>query len=184
MEQLTDNVWKIHGLSNCYLLDVGAWILIDTGAEEEQSKIKEQIESIIPVDKITKVLLTHLHYDHIGNWKMFKNATFYAHPDAIAALKENAFGAVLDQETATNFKAPLEPLTDIHGLKVILTPGHTKGIVCLHYPEKKILFSGDTLFDGRHGRTDFPFSDPAEMETSLKKLEKIEYDILAPGHDV
>ena len=81
------------------------------------------------------------------------------------------------------FKVKLSPLKDLLGLKIIKTPGHTKGSICLYYQKEKILFSGDTLFYNGFGRIDFPFSDPGKMEESLEKLKKIKYKILAPGHD-
>ena len=79
----------------------------------------------------------------------------------------------------------LNPLPkNIQGLEVINTPGHTKGAVCLWYPEDKILFSGDTMFYNKNiGRLDLPTSVPGEMRNSLIKLLDYNYKILCPGHD-
>ena len=66
-------------------------------------------------------------------------------------------------------------------IRVIPTPGHTKGSVCLLLGN--LLFSGDTLFKGRIGRTDFPESNFKEIQQSLKNLLTLPPDtIVYPGH--
>ena len=60
--------------------------------------------------------------------------------------------------------------------KIIHTPGHSPGGVCLYEQKEKVLFSGDTLFKGTYGRTDLHHSDSAEMNLSLKKLMKLPDD--------
>ncbi|MGH2611780.1 MAG: MBL fold metallo-hydrolase, partial [Rhabdochlamydiaceae bacterium] len=68
-------------------------------------------------------------------------------------------------------------------LKVIETPGHSPGGVCLWFPKEKVLFSGDTLFQGSMGRIDFPTSRPSQMWQSLKKLAKLPPETkVYPGH--
>ena len=66
-------------------------------------------------------------------------------------------------------------------LKFIETPGHTRGSMCIFTDNK--LFSGDTLFQGSIGRTDLPTGSFDMMNTSLKKLSKLD-DIIEvyPGH--
>jgi glyoxylase-like metal-dependent hydrolase (beta-lactamase superfamily II) len=64
---------------------------------------------------------------------------------------------------------------------VLHTPGHTPGSVCLQFGED--LFTGDTLFAGSCGRTDFPGSDPAAMRRSLARLRALEKNLrVYPGH--
>ena len=65
--------------------------------------------------------------------------------------------------------------------RVLHTPGHTPGSVCLRFTEH--LFSGDTLFAGSCGRTDFPGSSPADMIRSLNRLSQLEENLnVYPGH--
>ena len=135
------------------------------------------------MDKVEKVIFTHLHYDHTGNFELFTKAKFYASKEEIELLKKNKVYAIGDPLLATKFNVTLHPLEDFLGIKIIKTPGHTKGSVCLYYEKEKVLFSGDTLFFNGFGRIDFPFSDPGKMEESLEKVGKIKYKILAPGHD-
>ncbi|MBI2138602.1 MBL fold metallo-hydrolase [Candidatus Woesearchaeota archaeon] len=183
MQQLSNNVWKLSLMSNLYLLKLKEWVVIDTGPEEDKEIVKEEISSIVPLQEISAVILTHLHFDHIGNIDLFRNAEFFASAEEIRLLKQNKLHAILNDKAAKKFSAMLHPLKDMLGLKAILTPGHTLGSVCLWYPKEKILFSGDTLFEHGYGRVDFPFSDAEAMEKSLVLVRKIPYKILAAGHD-
>lgn len=57
-------------------------------------------------------------------------------------------------------------------IKVIHTPGHTEGGICLYIKEHNILFTGDTLFAGSVGRTDLPFASNKKLKNSLKNIVK------------
>ena len=66
---------------------------------------------------------------------------------------------------------------------MIPTPGHTPGGVCYYLAQEKLLLSGDTLFAGSIGRTDFPGGDMTAMLESLKRLMELPDDTLVvPGH--
>jgi glyoxylase-like metal-dependent hydrolase (beta-lactamase superfamily II) len=74
-----------------------------------------------------------------------------------------------------------EVVCDELSFKVIHTPGHTPGGICLF--GHGVLFSGDTLFRDGIGRTDFPGASALQMETSLKELSKLPVDtVVYPGH--
>ncbi len=140
-------------------------ILIDTGSLLTRSELKKDLENLkINPGQIDIVILTHNHWDHTGNNKLFSNAKFYGNKK--------------------DFKK--EKILDINNLnikefEIIQTPGHTKGSFCILY--RDILFSGDTIFDGGYiGRTDLPGGDYDEIQKSLKKLSKIKYKTLCPGH--
>ena len=95
------------------------------------------------------------------------------------------------------FVKPLEPFSadmyildgDVLGLgrskfSFMLTPGHTRGSGCFVFEEDGVIFSGDTLFFSSIGRTDFPTSDPVQMQNSLKKLASFTKDYTVyPGHN-
>lgn len=183
MEKIANNIWKLNVDSNIYFLDLKEKIVIDVGPKQYKEIVRQELSNIIDLDKIEKVIFTHLHYDHIGNFELFPKAKFYASKEEIELLKKNRVYAIGDPLLAMKFKVKLHPLQDFLGIKIIKTPGHTKGSVCLYYEKEKILFSGDTLFVNGFGRIDFPFSDPGKMEESLEKVGKIKYKVLAPGHD-
>jgi len=184
MEKLAENIWKLNVDSNIYFLDLKEKIIIDTGPRIYKKVIEEELQKLIKLGKIEKVIFTHLHYDHSGNFDLFPNADFFASKEEIELLKQNKMYTIGDPLLALKFNIKLNPLETLKGFDIIKTPGHTKGCICLLYKKEKILFSGDTLFfNDAIGRTDFPFSSPEEMHDSLEKLKKIPYKILAPGHD-
>lgn len=175
MEKIVEGVYKINVGSSVYYLEKEK-ILIDTGEGSFGENLKE-----IDADAVKKVVFTHLHFDHVGNFNLFKNAKFYASKKEIEYFRKDALGAVLDGELAKWFRVKLNDVAELKMFKIIETPGHTVGSICLLY--KDVLFSGDTLFEDGFGRVDLPSSMPEEMERSLKKLEKIKYKCLCPGHD-
>ena len=183
METIAPNVWKLNVDSNVYLLRLKEWVVIDTGPSSAEEEVRDAISSLVPLSKVTKVAFTHLHFDHIGNFDLFPKADFFASSEEIQALGQNKMFTILDASRAREFSPKLNPLKDMLGLKVIKTPGHSPGSVCLWYEKEKILFSGDTLFAHGYGRVDFPFSDAEAMEKSLAMVKKIPYKILAAGHD-
>ncbi len=195
IKKVAPDVWKIIANSNIYILNIKSnnkegepvdeWVAIDAGDRQYHEEVKEDISQIVDPEKITKLILTHLHYDHIGNIDLFPNAKIFAHFEEINLLKEDQFGTVLSEDLLNNFDIDIEALPDtISGLKTIHTPGHTGGSTCIFWEEKKILFSGDTaFFGGAMGRTDLPTSVPEKMEESLKIVYNIDYEILCPGHD-
>lgn len=67
-------------------------------------------------------------------------------------------------------------------LDVFISPGHSPGSVCLYWPEKKILISGDVLFYGSIGRTDFPGGSHAALSKSIDRLSALDVETLVPGH--
>jgi len=179
--KVSPNVWKIANDSNIYYIK-GKNMLIDCGDRLHIEDIKKDVSALFDPLSIKIVVITHLHYDHCGCIDLFPNAKFYAHPDEIKNYKENPLGLVFDDsmvELLSHIK--LLPLIEIEDVKIIHTPGHTAGGICLLYDG--ILFTGDTLFDGGTGRTDLYSSDEAAMQKSLEMLEELEYEVLCPGHD-
>lgn len=169
--KLSKNLWRFEfSMFGCcvYLFKHdGKNILFDTGAKWNSLELKKfLIELETPPEKIHILILTHDHFDHVGNISLFQNAKIYA--------------------SKTDF--PTEKFLDVKTLKLtemklIETPGHTKGGICLWFPKEKILFSGDTLFHhGVFGRTDFPGGSASEMRESLSKLTKLNFKILCCGH--
>ena len=183
LQKISDSVWKIQADGNVYFLDLKIPTIIDTSHRLNRELVKKSITELINPKKIKRVIFTHLHTDHIGNFDLFSGAEFFASNAAIKCLKKDHVSAILDPSLAKKFNVGLKPAEDIKDLEVILTPGHTLGSICIWLKEEKILFSGDTLFRSGIGRVDLPTSEPEKMQESLAKLEKYKFKILAPGHD-
>jgi len=183
IEKVTNNVFKLKADSNVYVL-VKEKIVIDTGSRKNRDVLIDNLEKIISFKQIKKVIFTHLHYDHIGNFDLFVNAKFYASKQEIDYFNKRKFFTTLSYSIAKRFNIKLNPLEKLPGFEIIKTPGHTLGSIALFYKKEKILFSGDTLFfNNLFGRVDLPSSRPLKMRSSLKTLKEIDYKILCPGHE-
>jgi len=67
-------------------------------------------------------------------------------------------------------------------LQIIHTPGHSPGSICLYWPDNKILITGDVVFYGSIGRTDFPSGSLSLLKKSIDKLSQLDAEVLVPGH--
>lgn len=165
--------------ANCYMISTDkAAIVIDPGcySPEISDFLKDN------ADKERLILLTHGHFDHIGGAARLRGET--GTPIAIGekdapALSDpfvnlsSAFGCALEPFSADKTVADGEKITvgDIE-LTAIETPGHTVGGTC--YFTDGILFSGDILFEGSVGRTDFPGGSTAELMRSISRLLELD----------
>jgi len=188
LKKIGEKIWKFTGYdkSNIYFLDFEKKIIIDTGNRTDRNSIKNFLGRAVDFNEIQIVIFTHLHYDHSGNFDFFPNAEFYASAKEIDDFKKNNKDTVLDSGVADMLtKTELKPLpAELYGLKVIETPGHTRGSILLWYEKEKVLFSGDTYFSSKmQGRTDLPTSAKDQMKDSIMKIININYKTLCPGHD-
>ena len=189
---LGNEVYKFTGedVVNCYLLKEEN-IIIDTGNPKDREWLKGAIEAVIGLKEVKYVLLTHLHYDHSGNVRLFPNAKFYTSNEEINSFNEHKSMLTFDYGFGVNEDIERAKLLSIDkfsnpSLKVIFTPGHSPGEISFIYTGKdgkKYLFSGDVIFEHGTGRIDLPTSIPEMMDESIALLKEIEYDILCPGHD-
>jgi len=178
--------------ANCYIVgsekskDV---MIIDPGAES--SKIKNIIKTKSYNPKF--ILLTHGHGDHIGGAKDLKkefNIPVYIHKKDGNMLKDERLnftkmmyknGITLN---ADKFLEDGDKITlDNMKFEVLYTPGHTPGGISIKH--KDIVFTGDTLFKGSIGRTDFPGGSYDQLIKSIKEklLVLDEKTVVYPGHE-
>ena len=185
-QSIDTNVWKITAGSNIYIIFIGNEPIVIDAGDRKFRKEAQFVESVTDPRNVKKVIFTHLHYDHIGNFDLFPNAEFFASEEEIESLEKDREGTIADKEMAAKFSAALKPasMLNVPCLEIIKTPGHTKGSICIYHREKQILFSGDTIFKNKIvGRTDLPSSLPEEMPKTLIKLLNWKFRILCPGHD-
>ena len=132
--------------------------------------------------KINKIILTHSHYDHIQRVDELTaktQADIYFHEFEEDVIKKHIKN---DSARIIKLKDNGEIKAGNIKIKVIHTPGHTPGAICLLFENK--LITGDTLFVGAIGRTDLPGGDAIKLFESLQKLKKLDDKTeIYPGHD-
>lgn len=183
---------------NCYLLwDITKEaVLIDCGAWFPQER--EQIKKFVEDNGLTLKhhLNTHLHFDHIfGN--AFVEESFGVKAEAndadwpwAANIKERVarFGVKYDEDVPPLGRVLNDGDEILFGesrIIAISVPGHSPGSLAYYLPEEKMLFSGDALFRGSIGRTDFPDSNHRDLITTVREkiLTLPEETVVYPGHD-
>lgn len=144
--------------------------------------------------ELKAVILTHSHFDHIidlGKFKSNYNIKIYVHHSDEYRLLDPMNHLPQGMPFVLETIAPDEYLNDeqllLFGnirLKIIHTPGHTKGGVCIEIIGEKKIITGDTLFRTGIGRTDFTGGDFDEIEHSIReKLYTYPDDFeIFPGH--
>jgi hydroxyacylglutathione hydrolase len=179
--------------SNCYILgdeNSREAVVIDPGGDGPDILAAIAKENL----KLKIIINTHGHFDHIGANQALKEAT--GAPIAI----HSADAAMLSQPSAEALfftGGRLQPSTaeiilaedDIlefgsYQLKVLHTPGHTLGGICLVLQSEPIVYVGDTLFAGSIGRTDFPGGSFDDLISSVRiKIFPLgDNYIVMPGH--
>lgn len=174
--------------TNCYVVsdDNGICAIIDCDGNPQPLYNYIAQNQLKP----THILLTHGHFDHIDAVEAVKEkygCKVYAAEKEAALLADPALNA------SDMASVPLRIYADVSvknadtisvgdlQFSVLETPGHTQGSVC--FLIEKNIFSGDTLFLGSCGRTDFPTGDYQTILSSLQKLKNLEGDyVVYPGH--
>lgn len=177
--------------TNCYLVfdeEKNAFV-VDPGEYNEalENMLKEN-----KIEKLSYILLTHGHYDHIlGTKKLLENfgGKIVIHEEDEVCLSDKRYRR--SSPFASGEAADKADILVKDGDKlafgekeitVIHTPGHTKGGVC--YLLSDMLFSGDTLFKGTIGRSDFLGGDYRTLLSSVGKLTELDGDYnVYPGHE-
>ena len=162
----------------------------------DAKRILEALDGRVP----EAIVLTHCHWDHVGAAADLREATG---AKVVASAIDGAVisgDAELGSEHRRFTPCPIDQVVadgdvlELAGMpwKVIATPGHTPGGICLFAdpqlggnPEgAPILVSGDTLFCGTIGRTDFAEGSMDDMRKSLKKLAVLpDETVVLPGHN-
>lgn len=175
--------------NNCYLItdtETKVSALVDC------TDFSEKMKNFISGCNLSYILLTHGHFDHIGGVAGVKNMTgakvvISKEDEPMLSSSRKSLAAFCGVEH-NNAQADITVSDgDIISLgnskiKVMATPGHTKGGVCYICDDK--IFTGDTLFFCSCGRTDFPGGSVSQITESLKRIADLDGDYqLYPGHD-
>lgn len=182
---------------NCYVIndETKECVIIDCGAltETEQNTVITYIreEGLKPVHNLG----THGHLDHhFGDAAILSafnlqpevaegDKVLMQHPRE-AALQMLGMDLNIDLPTGNLKLTENEEVKfGSHTFKIIRTPGHSPGSVSFYCAEENVLFTGDTLFKGSIGRTDFPGGSMFQIISSLRELAQLpDKTIVYPGH--
>lgn len=182
LNDFTENTYIINEKKDAYIIDPGTnYTDINTYIEDKNLIVKG-------------ILLTHGHFDHIVSVnRLMKEyeCNVYIHEferdflfDPNLNLSGLTYNRVIikNKDAVITFTENLQLKLGRETIKIIHTPGHTRGSVCYKY--KNFLYSGDTLFKGSIGRTDLPTSNKSDIQRSVNKIVRLCRDnmIVYPGH--
>ncbi|MBN2463788.1 MAG: MBL fold metallo-hydrolase [Dehalococcoidia bacterium] len=194
--------------ANVYLLvDDGDLTLVDTGFLGRADRILEQIKELgySPAD-VKRIIITHHHVDHIGSLAELKGVTqaeVIAHPADAPYIDGSLpqpgpavpqwlskplarFSRLWSTEPAAVdiLVSDGDELPIMGGIKILHTPGHTPGSICLYLQDRDLLIAGDLLanrFGLRLPSRGFTV-DTVQEAQSIKRVAGLEFDIICFGH--
>ena len=169
-------------------------ITSDVGEACFDHLVKTMEKDGFTVDDVGLIINTHSHPDHCE-----ANEVIIQRSKAWVTLseEEDEFRTTLGERLCSMLGVKAPQFTPLFYLKegnlnlgasnkvelqVIHTPGHSPGSICLYWPDNKILISGDVVFSGSIGRTDFPSGSLSVLKKSIDKLAQLDAECLVPGH--
>ncbi len=169
-------------------------ILIDSGAKDGIDILESDLHRIgLEVGDIGILINTHDHFDHIGGNKHFqeRKVTIAAHRNAAVKMTSGDDEVMMCRAsghdvTGYHVNLWLENINVIDAggwfLKILHTPGHTSGCICIYEARKRILFSGDTVFANGTVSIIAISGSYGEYANSLARLNTMKMQLLLPGH--
>lgn len=196
-KKIKDSFYKIKterpSCTSYLILDDQKNVLIDPGLYQKFHLLKEDLDNLgVKVEDIDIIIDTHEHGDHIGANKYFqKTATIMAHRYAATKIIYS------DLEVLRGRGKEHDPRGyEVHVwlennniiqlndkiLKIIYTPGHTSGSICVYETKQKLLFTGDTLFSKGTISAISNSGSYGEYINSLRILKTYKINTILPGH--
>lgn len=192
IEKLTFNPFQVNtyivytDAKNCIVVDPGCF-----GAEEQKKLLGFlRSNSLQPVE----IINTHFHIDHILGNEFVKNTfgiKIKAHRDGEKIWSNMGYYSTMLGVDPSSFSAPDlfidekdQVIIDDSSFRILYTPGHAAGSICLYSEKDKFVITGDVLFDESIGRTDLPTGDYNTLRNSIiQKLFTLpDETVVYPGH--
>jgi hydroxyacylglutathione hydrolase len=197
IEELRPNIYQIRierPGSNVYLVKgSNKNVLIDTGMGANFENVKAGLADVgLKPEHIHLVILTHEHFDHIGaSYFFMETAIIAAHRFTANKIKVHDEFVIMSKYHDRNtrpFKADLHLDKDMvidlgnYQFRVLHTPGHTSGCICLYEPTERFAFTGDTVLAGGALSGIYGSGNISDYLMSLEQLQWLRIDEFYPGH--
>jgi glyoxylase-like metal-dependent hydrolase (beta-lactamase superfamily II) len=186
-------LWQSAYENNCntYLIRGEVTVLIDPGHSRHIPNLFRQMEEDgISGEGIDLIIVTHSHPDHVEGLEAFKDRRI-----KIAMNQEEA--RYLQENGKLLFEMMGKPVPEFRvdfylkegeldlgksTFHIYQTPGHSPGSLSIYWPERKALFTGDLVFNGGIGRTDFQGGNSKAIKDSIERMSRLDTELLLPGH--
>ncbi|MFB3925352.1 MAG: MBL fold metallo-hydrolase [Syntrophales bacterium] len=178
-------IWRDFQANNCntYFIEGSKKILVDPGIFQFFSHVRAGLAHLgLSPGQIDVVVITHEHYDHMDSVHLFEKPTWIAMSrGARDSIRKYGNGREV-------FPEPDFMLTEgtlnigNASFYIIPSPGHSPGSICVYWPDRKVLFSGDTIFKQSIGRSDLPGGQGSLLKESILRISKLDIEYLLPGH--
>ena len=199
--EVTKGIHQFSGVSNSYIVSNNELLLVDTGMPGKSGEIIDYIKNELKRDPtdIKTIVITHHHFDHTGSLDKLKEITgakvaiHSADADYISGEKTQhgslfmipvvMFMKIIYRSRPVKADIFLEDGDEIGDYRVIHTPGHTSGSICLYNPNNKVLFVGDNLMCSNN-KIEGPriLHEPEKYKKSIEKLKNLDINIILTGH--
>jgi len=186
-------LWRDPYENNCntYVIKGEMTILIDPGHTRHLKQVFQQMEEDgLSPEKIELVIVTHSHPDHMEGVEVFLDK-----PVRIAMGQEeeryllesgkvlfDMMGMPLPKIRIDFYLKEGELRLGSQTFHIYQSPGHSPGSLTIYWPDRKVLFTGDVVFLGGIGRTDFLEGNSKHLMESIERLSLLDTELLLPGH--
>jgi len=178
-------IWQSNRENNCnaYCITDGKSVLIDPGHIHLIDHVEKGLREIgLSPDGIDYILITHGHPDHMESAVLSGDKTLWGmNKEEYQFISEFA-GPHMQIPEPDFFLGAGELIVGENRFEIIVTPGHSPGSICLYWPDRKALFTGDLVFLQGIGRTDLPGGDGRQLKESIKRIAALDVEYLLPGH--
>jgi hydroxyacylglutathione hydrolase len=186
-------LWQNPYENNCntYVIKGEITILIDPGHSRHIPNLFQQMKADgLSPEGIDLIIVTHFHPDHFEGLEVFKDrpVKIAVNQEEERYLRENEkllfamMGQSIPEFRVDFYLKEGDLYCGEETFHVYQTPGHSPGSLSIYWPERKVLFTGDLVFLGGIGRTDFQGGNSKLIKDSIERMSHLDTKLLLPGH--